>query len=224
MKLVVSEFWKRYAEEKVSGKLPKIAIYTASIEELKEVRQKLEKDILKKLNISTDKVIENHSEVSKEELQEFKLLDTEQSTKQFILLVNKGTEGWNCKSLFATALYRKPPQIFTLQSTARCLRAIGKNDKKATIFLSKQNYSILDKELKLNFGIDIEGIMNINKNRQPIECTIEKRKSIWVRKNITSIVASEQKDFSEFTLNFDKYKPQEIYMHIKELGAVYDDK
>jgi hypothetical protein len=58
--------------------------------------------------------------------------------------------------LFATALYRRPPQIFTLQATARCLRAIGKNDKKATIFLSKENYTILDNELKLNFGIDIE--------------------------------------------------------------------
>jgi len=104
------------------------------------------------------------------------------------------------------------------------LRAIGKNDKKATIFLSKQNYNVLDKELKLNFGIDIEGIMKINKNRQPIECTIEKRKSIWVKKIIKSIIASQQKDFSKFTIDFNKYKPQEIYMHIKELGTSYDDK
>jgi hypothetical protein len=44
------------------------------------------------LKINTQKVIENHSEVSNEELQEFKLLDTEKSEKQFILLVNKGTE------------------------------------------------------------------------------------------------------------------------------------
>lgn len=224
LKLVISEFWKKYAEERIDGKLPKIAIYTANIEELKEVRQKLEKEILKGLKINTQKVVENHSEVSNEELQEFKLLDTEKSEKQFILLVNKWTEGRNCKSLFATALYRKPPQIFTLQSTARCLRAIGKNDKKATIFLSKQNYNVLDKELKLNFGIDIEGIMKINKNRQPIECTIEKRKSIWVKKIVKSIIASQQKDFSKFTIDFNKYKPQEIYMHIKELGTSYDDK
>ncbi len=29
---------------------------------------------------------------------EFNRLDTQESEKQFILLVNKGTEGWNCKS------------------------------------------------------------------------------------------------------------------------------
>ncbi len=224
LKLVVSEFWKRYAEERIDWKLPKMAIYTANIQELKEVRQKLEKEILKGLKISAKKVVENHSEVSDEELKEFKGLDTENSEKQFILLVNKGTEWWNCKSLFATALYRRPPQIFTLQATARCLRAIGKNDKKATIFLSKENYTILDNELKLNFGIDIEWIMKINKNKQPIECTIEKRKSIWVNKIIKSIVASQQKDFSNFKLNMTNYKPQEIYMHIKELGIAYSDK
>jgi hypothetical protein len=43
----VSEFWSRYGEERVEGKLPKIAIYTANISELKEVREKLEKEILK---------------------------------------------------------------------------------------------------------------------------------------------------------------------------------
>ena len=69
-----------------------MAIYTANIEELKEVRQKLEKEILKGLKISAKKVVENHSEVSDEELKEFKSLDTENSEKQFILLVNKGTE------------------------------------------------------------------------------------------------------------------------------------
>jgi hypothetical protein len=69
-----------------------MAIYTANIQELKEVRQKLEKEILKGLKISAKKVVENHSEVSDEELKEFKGLDTENSEKQFILLVNKGTE------------------------------------------------------------------------------------------------------------------------------------
>ena len=224
LKLVVSEFWSRYGEERVEGKLPKIAIYTANISELKEVREKLEKEILKWLDIDTNKIVENHSEVSKEELQEFNLLDTKESEKQFILLVNKGTEGWNCKSLFSTALYRKPPQIFTLQSTARCLRAIGKNDKRATIFLSKQNYTVLDKELKLNFGIDIEWLANAKKNTQPIECTIEKRKSIWVKKIVKSIIASQQKDFSSFVIDFNRYKPQEVYMRIKELWVTYEDK
>lgn len=28
--------------------------------------------------------------------------------KQFIILVGKGREGWNCRSLFGVALYREP--------------------------------------------------------------------------------------------------------------------
>jgi len=38
--------------------------------------------------------------------------------------VNKGTEGWNCPSLFACALARKLKKIqnFVLQASSRCLR------------------------------------------------------------------------------------------------------
>ncbi|HMT01214.1 MAG TPA: DEAD/DEAH box helicase family protein [Candidatus Absconditabacterales bacterium] len=222
--LVISEFWQRYGEERFENKLPKIAIYTANIEELKEVRQKLEKEILKEMGIGSNKVIENHSEVSNEELKEFQLLDTPESQKQIILLVNKGTEGRNCKSLFAIALYRKPPKIFTLQATTRCLRSIGKNDKKASIFLSKENYKMLDSELKLNFGVDIQGLNSTSKEKQSIPCTIEKRAIISVKKVIKSIIASQQKDFSRYKINFEQYKPQDIYIHTKELGTEYKDK
>ncbi len=224
LKLVISEFWTRYWESKINGKLPKLAIYTANIEELQTIRQKLETTIFKELNISCNKIIENHSKVNDKELQEFRNLDTEESDKQFILLVNKGTEWRNCKSLFATALYRKPPAIFTLQSTARCLRAIGKNNKKATIFLSKQNYTILDKELQLNFGIGIGILTQLNKDTQPIECSIEKRKNIFVKKEVKSIIAKKTKDFWNFKINLSKYKPQEIYIHTKELSSSYNDK
>jgi type III restriction enzyme len=215
---VVSEFWKEYGEERIEGKLPKIAIYTASIDELREVRRALETDIFKKLHIDGRKIIENHSEASKTEIQEFETLDTKQSEKQFILLVNKGTEGWNCKSLFATALYRKPPQIFTLQATTRCLRAIWDNSKKARIFLSRENYKILDKELKLNFDIDIGGLTGIPKQTQPIECKVEKRKVIKVKKVQKTIKAVKRNTFDSFKIDWNNYKWREIYRNIKELS------
>jgi hypothetical protein len=60
-------------------------------------------------------------------------------------------------------------------------------------------------------------LANAKKNTQPIECTIEKRKSIWVKKIVKSIIASQQKDFSSFVIDFNRYKPQEVYMRIKEL-------
>jgi len=34
----------------------------------------------------------------------------------------KGTEGWNCRSLFGVALFRSPSsKVFVLQATMRCL-------------------------------------------------------------------------------------------------------
>ncbi len=72
-------------------------------------------------------------------IREFNKLDTPESDKQFILLVNKGREGWNCHSLFGCALYRKPKsKIFVLQATMRCLRSIGDVQETEKIYLSEE--------------------------------------------------------------------------------------
>ena len=214
---VLTEFFESYWENRVEGKLPKIAIYTSGIAELREVRRTLETSICKTLKIDTRKITENHSEATKDEIEEFKKLDTKESEKQIILLVSKGTEGWNCKSLFATALYRKPPEIFTLQATTRCLRAIGDNSKKAKIFLSKKNYLILDNELKKNFDIDISDLQGTIKETQEISCNIEKRKTLMIKKIVKEIKAIEKSNFDDFILDFSKYKWREIYRNSKEL-------
>ncbi|GLO68874.1 hypothetical protein MACH17_03910 [Phaeobacter inhibens] len=71
-----------------------------------------------------------------------------------ILLVGKGGEGWNCRSLFGVALYRKPKsRIFVLQSTMRCLRVIGPHQETGRIYLSAENQAILDDELQQNFRV-----------------------------------------------------------------------
>ena len=107
--------------------------------------------------------MEYHTE-AEEGRDEFIALDTPESKKQFILLVGKGTEGWNCRSLVATALFRKPQSsIFVLQSSTRCLRCIGDNSTLAHIFLSEDNYKVLDKELKNNFNTTIEELADKSK-------------------------------------------------------------
>jgi len=118
--------------------LPKIAFYSASIDDLRtELKPKIEK-VLANKNISLDKVLEYHTE-AEDNKDEFLRLDTAASNKQFVLLVGKGTEGWNCRSLVACALYRKPKSsIFVLQSTTRCLRGIGDNSTKAHIFVARK--------------------------------------------------------------------------------------
>jgi type III restriction enzyme len=81
-------------------------------------------------------------------------VDTERSDKQFIILVGKGREGWNCRSLFGVALYREPKsKIFVLQSTMRCLRSIGDIQETGHIYLSKVNGDILETELQQNFRV-----------------------------------------------------------------------
>ena len=219
---VITDFWQSFWENKVEWKLAKIAIYTANIEELKEVRRALETKILKKLKIDTRKITENHSQATNEELIEFKKLDTKESEKQIVLLVWKWTEWWNCKSLFATALYRRPAQIFTLQATTRCLRAIWDNSKKAKIFLSRQNYKILDNELKKNFDIDINNLTWVWKKTQEITCTIEKRKTIKIKKLVKEIKAIKKSSFDDFNLDFTNYKWREIYRNVKELKLEQD--
>jgi hypothetical protein len=73
------------------------------------------------------------------------------------LLIDKGKEGWNCPSLFATALIREASSSnnFILQASTRCLRQVRENKERAKIYLSSKNIEILDKELQENFNISI---------------------------------------------------------------------
>lgn len=215
LKLVMKEFREQCWSYKVEWKKAKIAIYTWSINELHEVRKLLEQEVLRGLQIPSNCIVENHQEADKENKREFAILDTPQSNKRIILLVNKWTEGRNCKSLFATALFRRPPAIFTLQSTTRCLRAVGDNTKRAMIFLSKENYTMLDKEMKQNFWVSIGDIQNTQKKTQSITCTVQKRKEITITKVIKNIVWLQQSDYSSIIINQNNYKKREIYMHKK---------
>ena len=131
--------------------MPKIVFFASNIADVKtDLRPKIER-ILAEKNISSDAILEYHTE-AEENAEDFRQLDTAESKKQFILLVGKGTEGWNCRSLVSVALYKKPKStILVLQSTTRCLRAIGDNSTKARIFLSKENYKILDANNNFNY-------------------------------------------------------------------------
>lgn len=107
------------------------------------------------MGIPLDKILVNVGDekiTKSEDIRDFNNLDivgTAGSKKQFILLVNKGREGWNCRSLFSVALFRSPKsKVFVLQATMRCLRKITDEQLTATVYLSKENMDILDDELK----------------------------------------------------------------------------
>lgn len=163
LKTVIKDFWETYGENEYEGLAPKLAIFGAEISEVQEEIRPVVEEVLAELGISQDKILVNVGDdkyTKSEDIRDFNNLDvvgTQGSKKQFILLVNKGREGWNCRSLFSVALFRSPKsKVFVLQATMRCLRKITEEQQTATVYLSKENMDILDDELKKNFRTSIE--------------------------------------------------------------------
>lgn len=217
---VIAKFWEEYKENRLEDRLPKIAFYSASIDDLQqELRPKLEA-VLIKLGISQDKILEYHTEAEKSK-EEFILLDTPQSKKQFILLVGKGTEGWNCRSLVACALFRKPKSsIFVLQSSTRCLRRIGDNSTVASIFLSEENYRILDKELKNNFATTIEELKNQEQKTVEHTLTVEKKKKVRVKKLLREIISVTNKNADKIKIDWKDFNAEDYLPYVAESGIL----
>lgn len=163
LKTIIKDFWETYGENDYEGLAPKLAIFGAEISEVQEEIRPVVEEVLAELGISQDKILVNVGDdkyTKSEDIRDFNNLDvvgTQGSKKQFILLVNKGREGWNCRSLFSVALFRSPKsKVFVLQATMRCLRKITEEQQTATVYLSKENMDILDDELKKNFRTSIE--------------------------------------------------------------------
>lgn len=203
---VVDKFISEYGENRLEGRLPKIAFYAASIEDLQQdLRPKLEK-ILSRKGTPISKILEYHTE-AEDSREEFINLDTGDSNKQFILLVGKGTEGWNCRSLVSCALYRRPKSsIFVLQSSTRCLRSIGDNSTVGSVFLSEENYKILDKELRNNFSIDIKELSGQETKTFEHTLRIEKKRKLKVKKEIREILAIHRQETQKIRLGLTGFR------------------
>lgn len=174
VEIAIADFLKHNSNQRHEGMLPKMALFASNIDELtKELRPAVEK-ALEKHGIPSSSILVNVGDpklTTNDDEWEFNhRLDTPGSEKQFILLVNKGREGWNCRSLFGVALFRKPKsKIFVLQATMRCLRAIGTAQPTGHVYLSEDNKSILEKELDQNFRISISDLEKIGKEKEVIE-------------------------------------------------------
>src|SRR5690606_16993588 len=166
----IENFLKESGELRPEGLLPKLAFFAASVEELtKELKPAVERALLKHglpasrilVNVGDSKITTN------DDIREFNRLDTEGSEKQFILLVNKGREGWNCRSLFGVGLFRAPKsKDFVLQAAMHCLRAIGEAQHTGHVFLSDGNLEILNNELQQNFRISVDELQKTGKDKE----------------------------------------------------------
>jgi hypothetical protein len=171
--IAVEKFLKETDGLRPEGLLPKLAFFAATIDELTgELRPAVERALLKH-NIPTSCILVNVGDeklTTNDDIREFNRLDTEGSEKQFILLVNKGREGWNCRSLFGVGLFRQPKsKVFVLQATMRCLRAIGQAQHTGHVFLFDDNLNTLNDELQQNFRISADELQKTGKGKVTVE-------------------------------------------------------
>ena len=220
LKAAVTMFWERYGGKTYEGLKPKLAIYAAGVEEAAtEVRPALEK-ILAELGIPATSILLNVGDpryTKDEDIRHFNNLDvpgSEGNEKQFVILVEKGKEGWNCRSLFGVALFRSPKsKIFVLQATMRCLRAITDERLTATIFLSKENFDTLDDELHKNFNMEIKDIKassSDDRHKYKVRVLPPPRtitlKRIWHEYTLHEKEYSEPVDFKLVGADLSKYQ------------------
>lgn len=220
LRIVVKDFWEKYNTQRYEGMLPKLAIFASTIDELQnELRPDLE-EILNELNIPIDKILVNVGDdkvTSSHDIREFVKLDSPNSNKQFILLVNKGREGWNCRSLFGVALYRKPKsKVFVLQATMRCLRSIGPVQETGQVYLSEENLEILDDELNKNFRLNVEELNNTANDKEeykiklvppPVKITLNKTQKLH---SLKEKALSNSIDFELDKIDLSKYQLRRI--------------
>lgn len=226
----IGDFWEKCGEKRVEGMLPKMAFFASTIEEaIEELRPAIE-DELVRLNIPTSRILVNVGDskyTTNDDLREFNMLDSVRSEKQFIILVGKGKEGWNCRSLFAVAMYRKAHStVFVLQATMRCLRQIGDHQHTAYLFFSQENMDILNQELKANFNITLDDMSGAGEKKKiaevrlvppSVKITVKKIKKLYQmnRKHL-----AEKVDLKLEEVDLEKYKITVSKRTIDDLSKV----
>ncbi|MGE3189964.1 MAG: restriction endonuclease subunit R, partial [Vicinamibacterales bacterium] len=157
---VVRDFFKDYGAVALPNGAPaKLAIYFPQTDDLAEFRPVIDQALVE-AGLSPAVALANTSNpalTKKADEDAFNRLSDPLSPHRVVLLVNKGTEGWNCPSLFACALARKlkASNNFVLQAATRCLRQVPGNTARARIYLSEDNYGVLDRQLRETYGEEI---------------------------------------------------------------------
>ncbi len=220
IKQVIKDFNSKYLGKTFEGLNPKLAIFAASIDEaINEVRPAVER-VLAEEGIPLNRILINVGDeryTKSEDIYNFNNLDipkAEGNNKQYIILVGKGKEGWNCRSLFGVALFRSPKSnVFVLQATMRCLRSITDQQQTARVYLSKENWDTLDKELYKNFNMSVSDITNKNnENRQQYQVRVVpptrriSLKRIRYSFNLLELQYTNPVDFGLANIDYSRYE------------------
>jgi len=227
---VIKDFFSNYKDVRIyDGSPAKLAIYFPTIEDL-QVSKPIAERTLIEIGEDPSIVLEVHNE-SPEEIKALfdnRINDPHLPYRVF-LLVNKGTEGWNCLSLFATALARelKASNNFCLQAASRCLRQTPGNLHKAKIYLSKQNVGILDSQLRETYGETLQELNTVSPDLRKERLILRKTEipPILLKKKISRVIPVEsQVRLEEFAFQKPEAEAAESRKVIYDLKEIPDRK
>lgn len=153
----VGDYW---ATALPNGAPARLALYFPNIETRDELRPAIESALLVH-GIGADTVLAVDNKSSDATRRAFEAVARDPAAPhRVLLLVNMGTEGWNCPSLFACALVRKlaTSNNFVLQAATRCLRQVPGNSMPARVYLTGSNRKTLEDQLSETFGTSLRAL------------------------------------------------------------------
>ncbi|MFW6173892.1 MAG: DEAD/DEAH box helicase family protein, partial [Elusimicrobiota bacterium] len=227
---IIKDFFKNYKDIKIyDGSPAKLALYFPKIDDLQSAKPIAEKTLLE-IGEDPSIVLEVHNE-SKDEIKD--LFDNRINDRHLpyrvFLLVNKGTEGWNCLSLYATALARelKASNNFCLQAASRCLRQTPGNIHKAKIYLSQKNVKILDSQLQETYGETLQELNLASPNLRKERLILRKTEipPVLLKKKVLKVIPLDRKvDFYQVKIRKPKVVAKESKKTIYDLKDIPDRK
>lgn len=227
---LIGDFFQNYKDVSIYDTSPaKLAVYFPQIEDITPARLTIERTLID-LGLDPSILLEVHNKSPQDikDLFDNRINDPHVPYRIF-LLVNKGTEGWNCPSLFATALARRltTSNNFVLQAASRCLRQVPGNNHKAKMYLSKDNVNILDAQLKETYGESLQILNATSQNIRKDRLVLRKLEipPISLKKKIQKVVpTAKQFDIAHFQLERPEAKAEELTRIVYDLKDIPDRK
>ncbi|MBC7618911.1 MAG: restriction endonuclease subunit R, partial [Candidatus Saccharibacteria bacterium] len=174
-----------------NGAPARLALYFPNLETRDELRPAIESALLAH-GIGPDTMLAVDNKSSEAIRRSFEAVARDPAAPhRVMLLVNMGTEGWNCPSLFACALVRKlaTSNNFVLQAATRCLRQVPGNTNPARVYLTASNKKTLEDQLTETYGTSLKALDTEQANR--IEKTIHLHKprlpALLIKKRVLRI-------------------------------------
>jgi type III restriction enzyme len=158
---VVDDFLGVYGKVHLPNGAPaRLALYFPSIEARDALRPAVESALVLH-GLGTDTVLAVDNKSTEATRRNFEAVARDPAAPhRILLLVNMGTEGWNCPSLFACALVRKltTSNNFVLQAATRCLRQVPGNSHPARVYLTGANRRTLEDQLAETYGTSLRDL------------------------------------------------------------------